>query len=76
VGDIGIVASTDPVAIDQASVDLVNNAEGRRDSALTKHLAPGKDKFRALYPNVDWEIQLDYGQKLGLGSRDYDLIPV
>jgi len=76
VGDIGIVASNDPVAIDQASADLVNNAQGRQDSALTRHLAPGEDKFRALYPNVDWEIQLAYGQKLGLGSREYDLIRV
>ena len=76
VGDIGILASDDPVAIDQASVDLVNKAPGRPDSALTRNLAPGEDKFRALYPKVDWEIQLDYGQKVGLGTREYDLIEI
>lgn len=76
VGDIGILASNDPVAIDQASADLVNNAQGRPDSALDKHLAPGEDKFRALYPKVDWEIQLKYAQKLGLGTREYNLIRI
>jgi uncharacterized Fe-S center protein len=74
VPDIGIVASTDPVAIDQASADLVNNAEGLRSSCLTKNFKPGKDKFRALYPKVDWEIQLEYAEAVGLGTRNYDLI--
>ena len=76
VPDIGIVASTDPVAIDQASADLVNNAEGLRSSCLTKHFKPGKDKFRALYPNVDWEIQLEYAEAIGLGTRDYELVRI
>jgi hypothetical protein len=76
VGDIGILASNDLVAIDQASADLVNNAQGRPDSALDKHLAPGEDKFRTLYPKVDWEIQLKYAQKLGLGTREYNLIRI
>ncbi|OEU45228.1 MAG: 4Fe-4S ferredoxin [Desulfobacterales bacterium S7086C20] len=76
VADIGIVASNDPVAIDQASADLVNQAQGRKDSALSENLEPGKDKFRGLYPNVDWEIQLDYAARLGLGTREYELIKI
>jgi uncharacterized Fe-S center protein len=76
VPDIGIVASTDPVAIDQASADLVNNAEGLRNSALKKNFKPGRDKFRALYPNVDWEIQLEYAEAIGLGTRTYDLVSI
>jgi len=76
VGDIGILAGTDPVAIDQASVDLVNQAQGNPGSALEHGHEPGGDKFRALYPNVDWEIQLDYAQEIGLGSREYTLEPV
>ncbi|UCD86348.1 MAG: DUF362 domain-containing protein [Desulfobacterales bacterium] len=76
VPDIGIVASTDPVAIDQASADLVNNAEGLRTSCLTKNFKPGKDKFRALYPKVDWEIQLEYAEEIGLGTRSYELIKI
>ena len=62
-----------PVAIDQASADLVNQAQGRKDSCLTKNFQSGKDKFRALYPNVDWEIQLNYAEQIGLGTRDYEL---
>lgn len=76
VPDIGIVASTDPVAIDQASTDLVNNAEGLKSSCLTKNFKPGEDKFRAIYPNVDWEIQLEYGEAIGLGTRAYDLVRI
>ena len=76
VPDIGIVASTDPVAIDQASADLVNNAEGLRSSCLTKNFKPGKDKFKALYPKVDWEVQLEYAETVGLGTRNYDLIKI
>ena len=74
VADVGIVASNDPVAIDQASADLVNQAEGFAASALTTNFEPGEDKFRALYPNVDWEIQLEYAEKLKLGTRAYELV--
>jgi len=74
VSDIGILCSEDPVAIDQASVDLVNAQEGNRSSKLTKHWNPGEDKFRALYPEVDWGIQLAYGEEIGLGTREYELI--
>ena len=73
VRDIGIVASKDPVAIDQASVDLVNSEQALPDSCLKTNMASGEDKFRGVYPNVDWTIQLDYAEKLGLGSRSYEL---
>ena len=73
VRNIGIVASTDPVAIDQASVDLVNQEPALPESCLTTNTEKGEDKFRGIYPNVDWTIQLDYAQSLGLGSRSYEL---
>ena len=76
VGDIGILASTDPVAIDQAAVDLVNGARGNPDSKLERHLNPGEDKLRDLYPETDWTIQLEYAQEMGLGTRNYKLIRV
>jgi uncharacterized protein len=74
VRDIGILASTDPVAIDQASVDLVNNEPGHKDSALTKNYKSGEDKFRGVYPQIDWEIQLNYAEEIGLGTRKYELV--
>ena len=76
VPDIGILASTDPVAIDQASYDLVKNSEGFRNSALKKAFSPGEDKFRDIYPEVDPEIQLEHAEKIGLGERSYKLIKV
>jgi uncharacterized Fe-S center protein len=76
VHDIGTFASEDPVAIDQASVDLVNQQEGNRSSKLTKNLERGGDKFRALYPEVDWNIQLAYAEEIGLGTREYELIKI
>jgi uncharacterized Fe-S center protein len=74
VKNIGILASLDPVAIDQASVDLVNAEPALGNTALTTHTDPGGDKFKGLYPEVDWTIQLEYAAKIGLGSREYSLI--
>ena len=74
--DVGIVASTDPVAIDQASVDLVNQEPGLAGTCLKKNLAPGEDKFQGIYPEVDWRIQLDYAESLGLGRRAYRLVKI
>jgi hypothetical protein len=74
VRDIGILASTDPVAVDQASVDLVN-----QESPLAGSCIGGScdtDKFKALYPRIDWDVQLRYGEELGIGTRKYQLIPL
>ena len=76
VGDIGILASVDPVAIDQASVDLVNAQPGSAVSPYTKDLLPGADKFRAVHRQVDWGVQLAYGEEMGLGVRRYELVSV
>lgn len=57
--DQGILVSTDPVAIDQASLDIINKAAG-------------KDLFKELH-GTDPTIQLAYAEKLGLGSREYIL---
>lgn len=76
VQDIGILASFDPVAIDRASVDLVNAQPGLPNTALSKALEPGTDKFRDIWPKIDWRIQLDYAEKIGLGSQKYELIEV
>ncbi|MCJ7594397.1 MAG: DUF362 domain-containing protein [Desulfobacterales bacterium] len=76
VQDLGIMASTDPVAIDQASVDMVNGQKALDNSCLSRHKGAGEDKFRALYPDVDWTIQLGYAEEIGLGRRQYDLVDI
>jgi len=71
VRDIGILASEDPVALDQASVDLVNQEPTLPGAKV--EAGPGVDKFRALYPNVDWSVQLAHAEEIGLGTRAYEL---
>jgi len=74
VPDIGILASTDPVALDQACADMVNQARGLPDTAMKTGHEPGCDKFRGVHPKVDWEVQLEHGEKVGLGERAYDVV--
>ena len=75
VPDIGVVASRDIVAIDQACADLVNGETSIANTMINKTMEPGTDKIRAMH-DFDWTVQLEYAEKLGLGSREYKLIKV
>ncbi len=74
VPDIGILAATDPVALDQACADLVNQTQGLPNTAMQTGHETGGDKFRGVYPHINWETQLQHAEKVGLGTRDYQLI--
>ena len=74
VPDIGILAATDPVALDQACADLVNQTQGLPNTALQQGHEPGGDKFKGIHPAIDWEITLEHAEAIGLGSRQYKLI--
>ncbi len=74
VADVGLLASLDPVALDQACADLVNQAPGLVGTALKNGHEPGGDKFRGVHPDIPWEATLEQAEKLGLGSRSYELI--
>ena len=50
--------------------------KGNRSSKLSSNWNPGEDKFRGIYPEVDWSIQLAYGEEIGLGTREYELVKV
>jgi uncharacterized Fe-S center protein len=76
VPNVGILLSPDAVAIDRASVDLVNSKAGIKGSALGRGSRAKADKFRGLYPDVDWRIQIDHARSLGLGTTSYELIRV
>ena len=76
VPDIGILASTDPVALDSACLDLVTQAVGHSHSLLGENCAPGKDKFTGVWQHTCGEVQLDYAEAIGLGIRRYTLITV
>ncbi|WP_292365635.1 MULTISPECIES: DUF362 domain-containing protein [unclassified Methanoculleus] len=76
VPDIGILASTDPVAIDHASLDLINSEQGVARTLLTENLAPGEDKFKGVWDYTDGEYQIAYAAGIGLGHASYRLIEV
>src|SRR5659263_559195 len=66
VPDVGILASTDPVAIDAASVDLVNGQRGIPGTRLVTNLEPGDDKFKGVWSETQGSIQITYGERIGL----------
>ena len=76
VDDIGILASTDPVALDKASLDLVTSAPSAVNSPQTGKTGIGDDKFRAYRPDIDDELQLRIAKSLGMGSMKYELIRI
>jgi len=61
--DAGVLASFDPVALDCASVDVVNETAGR-------------DVFEQSYSGIDYRHQFRYAQELGLGFTSYELLEV
>jgi uncharacterized protein len=76
VRDIGILASLDPVSIDAASCDLVNDEESLPHTAIKAKLGRGEDKWRAMYPSSAWNIQLDHAEKLGMGEKSYSIVKI
>ena len=73
-------ASFDPVALDQACVDAVNQQSAARGSVLDEVLREQgledkkKEYFRTIHPDTRWEEGLIHAEKLGLGTRQYELI--
>lgn len=63
--DIGILASLDPVAIDQACIDFVNNADD-----------PGKEHFLERVTSRNGIHTIESAEKIGLGKRQYNLINI
>jgi uncharacterized Fe-S center protein len=76
VSDVGVLASTDPVAVDQAALDLINGQAGLPGTRLEAGFAAGEDKFKGVYANTDHEAQLRHAEWLGMGSRRYELVRV
>ncbi|MBQ3742728.1 MAG: DUF362 domain-containing protein [Bacteroidales bacterium] len=82
--DLGMFASKDPLALDQACVDACLAAEPLPNSVLGDHLHEEgfhqhhhhqhHDHFKNTTPESEWETQLIHGEKIGLGSRQYELI--
>ena len=76
VPNLGIAASTDPVALDQACMDLVAAAPSLAASALEGRGTPGEDKFHIVHARTDGAIGLAYAESIGLGTRAYTFTEV
>lgn len=80
VADIGIAASSDPVALDKASADLVIQAPALTGSVICHNHSEGdlsgKDKFTLAHPNTFWKAGIEHAEKIGLGSANYQLIRI
>ena len=80
--NVGMLASFDPVALDQACADLVNAAPVMANSLLDDHLkadpegCQGHDHFHNLTPESEWKTCLAHAEKLGMGTRAYELVTV
>ena len=77
--DVGIFASFDPVALGQAYVDACLHATPMPNSQLSDNLADPHwhhhhDNFLDSNPNVRWKETLEHAEKIGLGTREYELI--
>ena len=77
--DIGMFASFDPVALDQACADACLQATPLPNSQLADNLAKEDwechhDHFLDSNPNVHWKETLEHAEKIGMGTRDYELV--
>ena len=61
--DIGILASFDPVALDQACMDFIYQADG-------------SENFIAQIERLNAPRTLEHGEEIGLGSRTYQLVSI
>lgn len=76
VPDVGMFASFDPVALDKACADAVNNQPVMAGSLLEKSGCKHHDHFTNVSPETDWMVTIDHAVKIGLGSKDYELITI
>lgn len=78
--DLGILASFDPVALDQACADMVTKAPALSGNRLAEHHPhehlEGEDKFHLIHPDTNWQSGLEHAEKIGIGTRTYELITV
>ena len=76
VPNVGMFASFDPVALDQACADAVNRMPQNDCSMLGKAHQHTGDHFHDIHPDTSWKQGLAYAEEIGLGSREYELIKV
>ena len=77
VPNVGMFASFDPVALDQACIDAVLAQPKMPNSVIgSGEACQCEDHFKAAHPDTDWEAALIHSEKIGLGSREYELVKI
>lgn len=76
VPNVGMFASFDPIALDLACAAAVNSQPVIHDSVLDHQARPHHDHFTDTHPETNWKSAIEHGIRLGLGSRDYELIKI
>ncbi len=76
VPDVGMFASFDPVALDVACADAVNRQPVMSNSQLERMPHVHHDHFMDSAPSTNWKSCVEHAQKLGIGSREYELIEI
>ena len=79
--NIGMLASFDPVALDQACADLCNKMPVMPGSELDRNVKKlgatnpkvNTDRFYGAHPDTEWESCLEHAEAIGLGTREYEL---
>lgn len=80
--NVGMLASFDPVALDQACADLCNKMTPIKESMLGENLEKlghqhcdheHHDHFVMTHPDAEWETCVAHAVKIGLGSNEYEL---
>ncbi|MEG6584246.1 DUF362 domain-containing protein [Dendrosporobacter sp. 1207_IL3150] len=80
--DIGMFASFDPVALDMACADMANKAPVISDSFLDEQIkkqgsnCEQQDHFAIAHPETNWKSCIDHAVKLGIGTKEYEIIEI
>lgn len=74
--DVGIFASFDPVALDKACLDAVNEQMPVKYSKLGEAELDLGDHFRSVHPKTNGIAAINHGEKISLGTKEYELIKI
>ena len=79
--DIGMFASFDPVALDMACADACNAQPVNKGSLLDDNMHDASfhdhhDHFINTTPESDWKACMEHAEKIGLGSRGYEIVTI
>lgn len=81
VPNVGFFASFDPVALDMACAQAVNEQPAISNTRLDEMMEHSShdcehDHFHTIFPDTNWKSAIEHAVKLGLGSKDFELIEV